>query len=96
MKKNYYQNRLERFRNIAKKLVDKHSAELYHICTYNVEPKLADDMYQDHFTNLGKELDSEAQDFIKAYNVQQESLASEIWHTCNKYLQLFAQRNQPA
>ncbi|MEZ5016321.1 MAG: hypothetical protein R2800_04660 [Flavipsychrobacter sp.] len=96
MKKNYYQNRLERFKNIAKRLVDKHSAELYQVYSYNVESKVVDDMYQDHFANLGKELDSEAHDFIKVYNVQQESLASEIWNTCSRYLQQFAQRNQPA
>ncbi len=95
MKRNYYQNQLERFRTIAKKLVDQHSAELNKVCGFEVEPQTVDDIYQDHFNNLGRELDTEAKSFLETYNIKQDSIVGEIWNTCNKYLQHFAQRNQP-
>jgi|GEM_PF-1138219 len=86
-----HQNRLDRFSVIAKKLVDEHSAELFS------ESRLSDsdDIYNNHFQNLGKQLEEYAREFINSCKVQNDQLKNDIWYTCNKYLDLFASINQP-
>ena len=90
-----YQNQLDRFKSIAKRLVDDHCAELfssYRLSTDNI----GDDAYHSHLDVLGKQLDEHAQQFITTNNPGNESFRSEVWNVCKRYLDLFAQRNQPA
>lgn len=93
-----YQNQLDRFCDIAKKLVDDHSAELfagYRISTGG-KPGTQDAYFQ-HLDTLGKQLDEQAHQFIGSARVRtgSESLKSDIWNTCRKYLDQFVKRNEP-
>lgn len=92
--RNQQRNRIERFRTIAKRLVDRHSAELFTV--YNIQAQNdVFDAYNDHLDSLGRELDREANDFITTYKTQSELMRAEIWRTCTRYLDLFVKRNQP-
>lgn len=86
-----HQNRLDRFSVIAKKLVDEHSAELFS----ELRLSDSDDVYNSHLQNLGNQLEEYARDFLNNCKVQNDQLKHDIWYTCNKYLDLFASRNQP-
>jgi hypothetical protein len=89
-----YQNQLERFSTIAKRLVDDHSAELYTRCqigSYSV----VNDVYYNHLDGLSKQLNERAEQFIGSTNVANEDLKTEIWNTCKKYIDQFIKRNQP-
>ncbi|HEY1032974.1 MAG TPA: hypothetical protein VGD89_14455 [Flavipsychrobacter sp.] len=93
-----YQNQLDRFRTIAKKLVDDHSAELfssYKLCssTGTMQP---DDAYHSHLDTLGKQLDEEARQFITTAQTNADIVRSEVWELCKKYLDQFVRRNQPS
>jgi BMFP domain-containing protein YqiC len=91
-----YQNQLDRFRDIAKKLVDDHSTELFtrtHV-TSNGTHNVLNDAYYNHLDVLGRQLDEQAQQFISARK-NNEHLKSDIWNTCKKYLDLFVKRNEP-
>ncbi len=94
-----YQNQVERFRMIAKKLVDQHSAEFFHRCHLmpGFPDKAAIDQFYSHLDCLGKQLEEQAQQFIGTYTLPQkaEELKAEIWNTCRQYLDQFVQRNQP-
>lgn len=87
-----YQNQLDRFRTIAKKLVDDHCAELF-TSSKHVEAKK--DTYSLHLDTLGKQLDEQAQQFISSSQAGNESLRSEIWNVCKKYLEQFVRRSEP-
>lgn len=90
-----YQNQLDRFRAIAKRLVDDHCAELfssYRLSTDN----MSDDVYHSHLDVLGKQLDEHAQQFITTNNPGNESFRSEVWNTCKKYLEQFVSRSETA
>jgi hypothetical protein len=94
-----YQNQLDRFCDIAKKLVDDHSAELftrYHVSTEG-QHNVINDAYYQHLDVLGKQLDEQAQQFITSSNVRtrNEHLKSDIWSTCKKYIDQFVKRNEP-
>lgn len=89
------QNQLERFRSIAKRLVDEHSAEVFVRSALSSENS-ADDVYYNHLDVLGKELNEQAEQFIGTYKAVNEDVKSEIWNTCRKYIDLFMRRNQPS
>lgn len=91
-----YRNQLDRFCDIAKRLVDEHSAELFtrtHLSTEGTQ-NVMNDAYFMHLDVLGKQLDEQAQMFITSYN-SGEGLRSDVWSTCKKYLEQFVRRNQP-
>ncbi|MBS1772193.1 MAG: hypothetical protein JST82_04990 [Bacteroidetes bacterium] len=93
-----YQNQLDRFRVIAKKLVDEHSAELfssYRLSTDLGVKNMADDAYHSHLDILGRQLTERAQDFIKTTRTNADTIKTEVMGLCNKYLDLFAKLNQP-
>jgi hypothetical protein len=93
-----YQNQLERFRTIAKKLVDDHSAELfssYKLSTDMGADDIADNVYKSHLQDLGQQLTEKAQEFIATAKSNRDTIKSEVSGVCNKYLDLFAKRNQP-
>ena len=91
------QNQLERFRTIAKKLVDDHSAEIYVRNAVNEsENSPADNAYYNHLDSLGKELNERAEQFIGDYKTVNDDVKSQIWDTCKKYIDQFIQRNQPS
>jgi hypothetical protein len=92
-----YQNQLDRFRDIAKKLVDEHSAELFTggRLVSDSRGHVVNDAYFNHLDTLGKQLDEHAQTFIGGARTGNEALKSEIWSTCKKYLDQFVKRNQP-
>lgn len=92
------QNQLERFRTIAKKLVDDHSAEVFTRSAISSEgkPALADDVYYSHLDVLGRELNEQAEQFIGNFKAVSDEVKTEIWNTCRKYLDQFARRNQPS
>jgi hypothetical protein len=92
-----YQNQLDRFRDIAKKLVDDHSAELF-TGSRLASPdrhQVVNDAFYNHLDSLGKQLDETAQKFIGTNRPGNDDLKSEIWNTCRKYLDQFVKRNQP-
>jgi hypothetical protein len=92
-----YQNRLDRFRDIAKRLVDEHSAELFtrnHLAT-DGRNNVVNDAYYMHLDVLGKQLDEQARQFISTVRTGNESLSSDVWNTCKKYLDQFVKRNEP-
>lgn len=91
-----YQNQLDRFSDIAKKLVDNHSADMFNL---NRATSGAPDgnpyvAYTSHLDSLGKELDEHAQQF--AQKVSDDKLKTDIWGMCKKYLDQFVKRNQPS
>lgn len=91
-----YQNQLDRFSDIAKQLVDNHSADMFNVSRAATNgpggnPYAA---YSDHLDLLGKELDEHAQQF--AQKLSDEKLKTDIWSICRKYLDQFARRNQPS
>jgi histone H3/H4 len=93
-----YQNKVERFRNIAKKLVDDHSAELfssYRLSTDIGSSEIAYDAYNSHLESLGQQLTERAYEFIATAKSNTEIIKSEVLGVCNKYLELFVKRNQP-
>lgn len=92
-----YQNQLDRFRDIAKKLVDDHSAELFSgsRTAATERHQVINDSYYSHLDSLGKQLDEHAHKFIGSARQGGEDLKSEIWNTCRKYLDQFVKRNQP-
>jgi hypothetical protein len=97
-----YQNQLERFRVIAKKLVDEHSAELfstYRLSTDIGVDNIADDAYHSHLDTLGRQLTEKAQEFISSARANARAnsdiIKTEVHGLCSKYLDLFAKRNQP-
>jgi hypothetical protein len=92
------QNQLERFRSIAKRLVDEHSAEVFIRSAMGAEREnsLTDDVYYSHLDILGKELNEQAQHFIGTYKAVGEDVKSEIWNTCKRYIDQFVRRNQPS
>ena len=87
-----YQNRVDRFSVIAKKLVDDHSAELFRDSV-----RLSDnyEIFNNHLESLGQQLEDYAKDFLNGCKVQNDQLKNDIWNTCSKYLDLFAKKNQP-
>lgn len=92
-----YRNQLDRFCDIAKRLVDEHSAELFtgtHLAT-DSRQNLLSDAYYTHLDVLGKQLDEQAQLFITTNRTGDEGLRSDVWSTCKKYIEQFAKRNQP-
>lgn len=94
-----YQNQLERFRNIAKRLVDEHSAELftnYKVISSTNSVHEVDDVYHTHLSDLGKQLDEQAQQFITSAKANTDTIRSEVWELCKKYLEQFVKRNQPS
>lgn len=80
-----YQNQLERFRNIAKKLVDEHCAALHN-----------DEAYKAHLDALMNQLDEQAQQFIATTRANADYIKSDIKSLCNKYTELFIRRNETA
>ena len=91
-----YQNQLDRFRDIAKRLVDDHSAELFTGSRMVADKnQVINDAYFNHLDSLGKQLDEHAQKFIVNHRAGNDDLKSEIWNTCRKYLDQFVKRNQP-
>lgn len=90
-----YQNRLDRFGAIAKRLVDDQSAELFNATRRSEETSEPDETFRQQLNVLGKKLDEHATDFIKAYKEQNEAMRAEIWSLCSKYLDLFVKRNEP-
>ncbi len=94
-----YQNQLERFRVIAKKLVDEHSAELfssYRLSTNMGVDGIADEAYRSHLDTLSQQLTEHAQQFITSARANTEIIKTEVFGLCNKYIDLFAKRNEPA
>ena len=94
-----YQNQLDRFCDIAKQLVDDHSAELfsrYHMATDGKQGAINDAFYK-HLDVLGKQLDEQAQQFIVSSNSRKgyEHLKSDVWSSCKKYIDQFVKRNEP-
>ena len=93
-----YQNQVERFRAIAKKLVDDHSAELfstYRLSTDVGVDNIADDAYHSHLDTLGRQLTEQANQFIATAKANTEVIKTEVHGVCSKYLDIFAKRNQP-
>lgn len=92
-----YRNRLDRFRDIAKKLVDDHSAELFTGTQLSTDGRrnIMHDAYHMHLDVLGKQLDEQARQFIGTVHTSSESLSSDVWNTCRKYLEQFVKRNEP-
>lgn len=80
-----YQNQLDRFRSIAKKLVDEHSAALY-----------ADEAYSAHLDSLSKQLEEQAAAFVNTTKATADYLSTEIMGLCQQYKQQFIQRNEAA
>ena len=91
-----YQNQLDRFGNIAKKLVDEHSADLFNRARMVSEHNVRNDAFHNHLDMLGKQLDEHAQNFIVSTKKESEDLKSDIWSMCKKYLEQFIKRNEPA
>jgi hypothetical protein len=92
-----YQNQLDRFRDIAKKLVDDHSAEVFTRSNVVADGRrqVVNDVYYNHLDVLGKQLDEQAQQFIGTTRASSDDLKTEIWSVCRKYLDQFVKRNQP-
>lgn len=86
-----YQNRIDRFTVIAKRLVDQHSAAFFTECSEH-EPK---DVFKTHFEKLGQQLELYASEFIKNSRHQNDIFCKEVWSQCSKYLDQFTARNQP-
>ncbi len=92
-----YQNQLDKFGNIAKRLVDQHSADFFQRCrAVHEEHLVKNEAFYNHLDSLGKQLDEQAQNFIVSAKRGDEDLKSDIWNMCKKYLDLFIKRNQPA
>ena len=92
------QNQLDRFRTIAKKLVDEHSAEVFTrtaMCSDGRENVL-DDVYYSHLDKLGQQLNEQAEQFITSVRTVNEEVKTEIWNTCKRYIDQFIRRNQPS
>jgi len=89
------QNQLERFRSIAKKLVDEHSAEVF-VRSAICRERGTDDIFFRHLDVLGRELNEQAEHFIGLYKTVDEEVKTEIWDTCRKYIDQFSKRNQPS
>ncbi len=92
------QNQIERFRAIAKRLVDEHSAEVFVRSAITSEGKhnLTDEVFYNHLDVLGRELNEQAEQFIGTFKGVSEEVKIEIWNTCRKYLDQFMERNQPS
>jgi hypothetical protein len=92
------QNQLDRFRTIAKKLVDDHSAEVFTraAITADSKPNGVDDVYYSHLDELGRELNRQAEQFLTSFKAVNEDVKSEIWNTCKRYTEQFIKRNQPS
>ncbi len=88
------QNQVERFRSIAKRLVDEHSAEVF-VWSALCSEKGTSDVYYSHLDDLNKELKEQAEQFIRNFKSVDDNVKSEIWSTCRKYIEQFARRNQP-
>ncbi len=90
-----YQNQLDRFSDIAKKLVDNHSADMFNVsrAAANGPEGNSYAAYNSHLDSLGRELDEHAQQF--AQKVSDEKLKTDIWGMCKKYLDQFVKRNEP-
>ncbi len=92
-----YQNQLDRFGNIAKKLVDDHSADFFNRCRMVQEEHLVkNEAFYNHLDALGRQLEEQAQRFIVSAKKGSEDLKSDVWNLCKKYLDLFIKTNQPA
>lgn len=92
-----YQNQLDRFRDIAKRLVDEHSAELFnrgHMANEG-RPQVVNDAFHNHLDTLGKQLDEQAQQFITTNRGLNDAVKTDIWGLCRKYLDQFTKRNEP-
>lgn len=90
----HYQNQLDRFSSIAKRLVDDHSAELYthyQLGSYQV----VNDVYHNHLDVLGRQLNEQAEHFIGSSSQGSDELKTDIWETCRKYIDQFMKRNEP-
>ena len=92
------QNQLDRFRTIAKKLVDEHSAEVFTRTAISSEGRQTglDDVYYRHLDVLGKQLNEQAEQFITSFKAVNDEVKSEIWNTCRRYMDQFIKRNQPS
>lgn len=88
------QNMLERFRSIAKRLVDEHSAEVFVRKAVRAESG-ADEVYYHQLDDLGRQLNEQAEQFIGGYKTVSDDLKTEIWDTCRKYVEQFVKRNHP-
>ncbi len=93
-----YQNKLDRFRDIAKRLVDEHSAEYFSNCRVydDLGVEQGADAYKAHLDNLGKQLDEQAEHFITSAKAGAEAIKQEVIGLCRKYRDQFIQRNQPS
>ncbi len=80
-----YQNQLERFRNIAKRLVDDHCAALHN-----------DEAYKAHLDALMHQLEEHAQQFVSGARANADNMKTDIRSLCNKYTELFIRRNEAA
>ncbi|RYZ52272.1 MAG: hypothetical protein EOP49_09810 [Sphingobacteriales bacterium] len=92
------QNQLERFRSIAKKLVDDHSAELFTRDGIRASGRetIVDDAYFNHLDVLGRELNEQAVQFLGSFRSVNDEVKTEIWDVCKRYIDQFAKRNQPS
>jgi hypothetical protein len=91
------QNQVERFQNIAKKLVDDHSAELF--VREGIRPgreSIIDDAFYSHLDVLGRELKEQAEQFLGSFRTVNEEVKTQIWDVCKRYVDQFAKRNQPS
>ena len=74
------QNQLDRFRTIAKRLVDEHSAEVFTRTAISSEGRqnVLDDVYYSHLDVLGKELNEQAEQFISVLADERRLVETEI------------------
>lgn len=87
---------MERFRTIAKRLVDDHSAQLFTTTGLEEDEVNPTAAYYSHLDSLGRELNQQAEAFMStsAKSIGTE-LRAKIWDTCKKYIEQFTRRNQP-
>lgn len=89
-----YQNQLDRFRDIAKRLVDDHSAEVFTKSRLGPSNGL-DETFYNHLDVLDKQLSEQAEKFIGTGKAGSEDLKLDIRATCKRYIDQFMRRNQP-
>lgn len=87
-----YQNRIDRFSVIAKKLLDQHATDYFNDCRKDKDQYEA---FSSHYELLGSQLEQYATEFIKNTNVSSKYLADGVWKKCNYYLALFERTHAP-
>lgn len=90
-------NQVERFQNIAKRLVDEHSAAFFTrtIICHHGDYMVVHEAYNAHLNTLDKELIEQASNFLSSFKSVNDTLKQEIWRLCHSYVDQFARRNQP-